>query len=312
MKQLKSFAEFRDTCLESNQYLEEVCTKFSEKSIVKEENEEFPIKNEPEVELFECDEVKTEQESDSDTSSESVPEYDNKNEDKDYDPKNDPTIKIKRRGPYKKRKKDENEDNPILFCKNCPEKIFTNKYYYRQHLRSHKEGKYECHFCGRKYYKKSFLHGHIDRNHIEKDFAKKGPYECNLCERRYLTPLRLKQHLQIHRLKEKACPVCGLLTRHLTSHLLKHEEPAERFQCDKCEKNYKSEKHLLLHAIVHENKLFPCKECGKTFNTPEKVAAHARNVHNPNRPTFECTVCHKHFYYRKYLTGKKNTGKLLF
>lgn len=303
--------------MESNRYFDGISKEGTKENVVKEEDD-LNIKEEPELQLSEGEKVKTEklplvpddENSDLDDPVGPDPGSESNNEEEDEDKplsKRD-SRKIRtgmKRGPYKKKSKPTGDTSvPILlFCKNCPEKIFTNKYYFRQHLKSHKEGPYECHFCGRKYHKKSFLHGHIDRNHIEKDFAKKGDYACHLCERRYLTDFRLKQHLGIHRLKEKACPFCGKLTRHLTSHLLKHEEPAERFQCDKCEKNYKSEKHLQLHAIVHENKLFSCQQCGKAFNTPEKVSAHMRNLHNPNRPTFECSVCHKHFYYRKYLTG---------
>ncbi|XP_063700782.1 zinc finger protein 470-like [Culicoides brevitarsis] len=302
VKQLKSFSEFREQCLESNKYFEDVLNNPT-KVLVKDENQDLDVevKDEPEVHSESDDKLKIEPEEDSESNEESEDEPSKKSKN------------ITKRGPYKKKSKNSEEKAvpALLFCKNCPDKIFTNKYYFRQHLKSHNEGPYECHFCGRKYHKKSFLHGHIDRNHIEKDFAKKGDFACHLCERRYLTDFRLKQHLGIHRLKEKACPFCGKLTRHLTSHLLKHEQPAERFQCDKCEKNYKSEKHLQLHAIVHENKLFPCAQCGKAFNTPEKVQAHMRNMHNPNRPTFECSVCHKHFYYRKYLTGhmRMHTGE---
>lgn len=318
MKYLKSYSEFRNRCLESHRYFDGI----SNDPVKLEDRTE--IKNEPPMLEDTCVSIKAEEEvplvledQNSDDASfdparanPSVSGSESKNEDEDDDDKplkrdNRKTRTGMKRGPYRKKLKP-SEDvvvPTLLFCKNCPEKIFTNKYYFRQHLKSHNEGQYECHFCGRKYHKKSFLHGHIDRNHIEKDFAKKGDYACHLCERKYLTDFRLKQHLGIHRLKEKACPFCGKLTRHLTSHLLKHEEPAERFQCDKCEKNYKSEKHLQLHAIVHENKVFSCQQCGKAFNTPEKVSAHMRNLHNPNRPTFDCSVCHRKYFYRKYLKG---------
>uniref|UniRef100_A0A336M4T9 CSON009851 protein n=1 Tax=Culicoides sonorensis TaxID=179676 RepID=A0A336M4T9_CULSO len=308
IRQLRSINEFREKCLESDQYFQRI---LNEHLLVKTESED--IKEEPGLLLLENENLKSDV-SEIGNSKQELTESDQEsnkseaNSDASYKlPKKYKKTGIKR-GPYTKAKHGE---PTILFCKNCPEKIFTNKYYFREHLKSHDAGPYECHFCGRKYHKKIFLHGHIDRNHIEKDFGKKGEFTCHLCERRYLTEFRLKKHLGIHRLKEKACPICGKLTRNLTSHLPKHEEPAERFQCDKCEKNYKSEKHLISHRVVHENKLFACPQCGKTFNAPEKVAAHIRNLHNPNRPTFECSVCHKKFFYRKYLTGhmRMHTGE---
>uniref|UniRef100_A0A336MD49 CSON009854 protein n=1 Tax=Culicoides sonorensis TaxID=179676 RepID=A0A336MD49_CULSO len=329
-KLLQSFSEFRSQCLESNLYFLELET--SELMGLKEpiEQESIPkddsLNRTVESVVDSVEEVQRDEEIEETeilflNEQEEIDEIEEKSsrgaEEKTVKPLKKKEIKIKEektrekrnlRGDKSSKAKFKNSNKaPIDFyvCESCPGKVFPNRAYYTSHLKTHKIGNYECNFCSRKFRSKYFLLGHIDRNHLEKDFGKKGEYACNLCTRRYLTPFRLKKHLDIHKIERKPCPHCGDLVKNLCSHMAKHNTGA-RFQCDKCEKSYKSQQHLQTHAIVHENKIFPCDICGRIFNRPDKVRSH-RRIHDPNRPTFECPECHKHFSFKTALTGHMRT-----
>lgn len=256
-KLLQSFSEFRSQCLESNDYFSELEAKDLVQELEPQPEPEKPV--EPPV-LTRAT-IKVEQ--DLEIEYENPEEFYVGIEPVDIPDRTDRRPSNKRFTVKKKRKK---ESEPIVLkeqahssdffiCEHCPDKVFTNKQYYREHLKIHKEGTLECHFCGLKYRSKYFLLGHIDRKHLEKDYGKRGDFMCNLCPKRYLTKVRLKKHLGIHKLPKKPCPQCGELVKNLSSHMAVHNT-TDRFQCDKCEKSYKSQQHLQIHAIVHENKSF--------------------------------------------------------
>ncbi|XP_063702902.1 zinc finger protein OZF-like [Culicoides brevitarsis] len=294
-KLLQSFSEFRLQCLDANNFFAALEKNVTE---VIEEEEKIPeIVENDEIETFVIEEDENEPPTPPSpllpNEIEEIPAPEPEVEERPETPK--PPKIVKKRTKFTKI-----PPSDFYVCEHCPEKVFTNKQYYREHLKIHKEGKLECHFCGLKYRSKYFLLGHIDRNHLEKDYGREGDFACNICPKRYLTETRLKKHMSIHKLTKKPCPHCGELVKNLTSHMAKHYEE-KPFRCDKCDKSYKSRQHLQNHVIVHENKSFPCDICGRTFNRPDKVISHKR-IHETNRPVFECPECQKQFNYKTALT----------
>lgn len=269
-KLLQSFSEFRSQCMESNVYFVELEAKELMREFVENQvedvTEDIQIKEEERVEqLEELEEdikeevyVEAEEETVIETPRRSVRKSKKESVEKETNINKSPAKKRRKRESHNNIPKfvsNENTRPDFFICENCPDKVFTNKQYYREHRKIHKEGKFECHFCGLKYRSKYFLLGHVDRNHLEKDYGKRGDFACTLCPRRYLTEVRLKKHLGIHKLPKKPCPHCGELVKNLCSHMVVHNT-TERYQCDKCEKSYKSQQHLQIHAVVHQNKLF--------------------------------------------------------
>ena len=65
------------------------------------------------------------------------------------------------------------------------------------------------------------------------------------------------------------CHICGRMykKRHMGNHLVSHQE-TRSFQCDVCNKYYKTKTQLQLHKEHHEaERNFVCRFCGKAFNT---------------------------------------------
>lgn len=264
-KLLQSFSEFRSQCLESNVYFAEIEGKELIKELVAMQDTDkdvkplIPVKEEfkpYEIEKFQEENPEEEEEF---IEIQVVPSREILNRSmrkpRKHSKSNESPVKKKKKENDISVSKEKTRPSDFFMCEHCPEKLFTNKQYYREHLKIHKAAKLECHFCGLKYRSKYFLLGHIDRNHLEKDYGKRGDFACTLCPKRYLTQVRLKKHLGIHKLLRKPCPHCGELVKNLCSHMAVHNT-TERFQCDKCEKSYKSQQHLQIHAVVHQNKLF--------------------------------------------------------
>lgn len=311
MRFLQKLTEFRLKCIESNKYFEE---------LERNEVHEIPI----DVQQISDEMIKVElfpvvSDQRLVNSSKSKPKLDTIEDHQSL-------------SKVRKRKKPEEKENtekflidksfensrPPLFpsesyiCPICT-KTFRNKYSFNSHQRIHEEGKFECHFCTRKFHRKQFLLSHLLARHVEKDFGRTGDYTCDICHKRYLNSFRLNRHKEIHTKNLAPCSVCAKMVKNMTSHMRTHETSGQRFQCDQCGKNYKAQKDLISHKIVHENKIFACEECGKEFNQPSKVQQHMR-IHKPDRPKFPCHHCNHHFSFKSALLEhlRCNTGERRF
>lgn len=289
--------DFRTKCIKSNEFFVEIERRdaLGELPIdVQKLKEEFEIK----VETFEICPPE-------------VPEVKEEilEQEEIEDDKTEKEIKLKKTPKIEKNdeKSDDSMDEPdpsiefpdVRVCPICS-KVFTKKYYFEIHKKAHGIGQFECHYCGQKFHRKHFIVSHILAHHTEKDFGRKGDFACDLCPNRYLNEFRLIRHKKIHAIELRPCPICAKMVKNMTSHMKMHATNAERFQCDKCAKNYKLKKDLVAHVVVHENKQFPCNVCGKIFKRPFNLQQHMR-IHNPNRPTFPCHHCNHHYKTRSAL-----------
>lgn len=302
---LQKLKGFRVNCIESNKYFEElerIDVLEVPVDVQKITNERLKIKVEP-LSLM-CDDAKGD---------ELASDRDDE-ENFEIEKMNQTSIKLKKRKKIKetdnigqKANADDffNESMPppvpseMFVCPICS-KTFTNKYYLTTHKKTHQEGKLECHFCSEKFRRKQYLASHILARHIEKDFGRTGDYICDICQKRYLNSFRLERHKTIHARNLAPCPICAKMIKNMTCHIKTHANTGERFQCDQCGKNYKAQKDLASHKIIHENRSFACEVCGKEFNQPSKVQQHMR-IHKPDRPTFPCHHCNHHFTFRTAL-----------
>jgi KRAB domain-containing zinc finger protein len=73
------------------------------------------------------------------------------------------------------------------------------------------------------------------------------------------------------------------------------------FNCDHCDKKFRSTPHLSRHQTVH-NKLraFKCTLCCKTYTQKAYLHTHVRSVHKNLKP-FRCDHCDKGFTSKKGL-----------
>ena len=112
--------------------------------------------------------------------------------------------------------------------------------------------------------------------------------------------------------KAHACDVCPFTTRrkkeymeHLLEHVITNPRPEKKrekksFQCEECEKTYKSVYVLKRHALFVHKKTgslskitHKCKFCEKTFDRVNKLKYH-ENSHTGAKP-YKCNYCKKQF-----------------
>ena len=68
----------------------------------------------------------------------------------------------------------------------------------------------------------------------------------------------------------------------LQEHKTKHSSCLPNFKCDDCEKSFKDETKLKLHAKKHIK--FQCDECGKVFDYEVTLEKHNELVHKDVEP----------------------------
>ncbi|XP_063837093.1 zinc finger protein 675-like isoform X1 [Ostrinia nubilalis] len=111
-----------------------------------------------------------------------------------------------------------------LQCDQC-DKTFSsnsnlNHHVKYKHLMVHREAKYTCEDCGRKFKTKRVLTGHMLVHSGEKNF------ECEVCKKKFGRLSSLKEHLKIHRNDKRwscgACAVCFVQKCSLKNHIRVH------------------------------------------------------------------------------------------
>ncbi|CAG9816299.1 unnamed protein product [Phaedon cochleariae] len=66
-----------------------------------------------------------------------------------------------------------------------------------------------------------------------------------------------------------------------------------KHQCQECFKCFKNVYHLRSHLLTHDDKFpYKCPHCDKRCKRKQELKSHSK-VHNTNRDTYTCEVCHK-------------------
>jgi len=144
----------------------------------------------------------------------------------------------------------------------CPlcDKPFSRKQQVEAHLKVHSGEKTSlCFLCGKSYSSAGALKGHLDR-HFPKSAPPPNPvkFKCNLCDV-YCTDMR-----------------------RLNEHKLRHQDE-RNFQCDHCEKAFKTRRDLVKHRNYHKLKLEKpeqCPACEKRYSTKEILKFHLHSTHH--------------------------------
>lgn len=97
-------------------------------------------------------------------------------------------------------------ESPLqLNCNYC-EKVFESRRYLTLHLRKYhiKDYRYECEYCGHKFFTRFSLKNHLPTHTGERNF------KCKVCEKSYPRLKTLKEHTRIHTNDRRyRCHICG-------------------------------------------------------------------------------------------------------
>ncbi|XP_049884218.1 zinc finger protein 845-like isoform X2 [Pectinophora gossypiella] len=137
---------------------------------------------------------------------------------------------------------------------------------------------------------------------LHKGLHKEKKYACNNCDRRFATKHRLTVHIRTHSsLRMYVCTICAraFSTQYnLRAHTRTHSHNIPTYYCVECDKRYKSQKGLDRHYresrrhLTDEELRFTCPECFKRFTKESLLNSHVNTRH---LTTHRCDVCDKTF-----------------
>ena len=124
----------------------------------------------------------------------------------------------------------------------------------------------------------------------------KPPFLCPLCDKKFLIKVCRDRHVENHSVLH-ICHHCGKICRNkfgLQKHLETHSA-IRSYQCDQCDKAYKSKSALRDHVICFHGKARDhlCRFCPMRFLRKSDRIGHER-THTNERP-FKCSHCDKAF-----------------
>ncbi|XP_033838671.1 zinc finger protein 429-like isoform X2 [Periophthalmus magnuspinnatus] len=175
----------------------------------------------------------------------------------------------------------------------------------------------ECETCRRCFTKLTVLKKH--KTQYNNTCA--TPHICETCGKPCLTAGVLKQHRNVHRVKNEqtVCTYCGKkfsskfclrvhMNRHtggfpcpicpkvfyqktcLKRHVNKHNG-LEPYLCDVCGKGWATPAYLRIHMVTHtEDRPFKCDRCDMSFKREVNLKCHFTSKHTDLRP-YVCSVC---------------------
>lgn len=161
----------------------------------------------------------------------------------------------------------------------------------------------KCKICGSLFILKWSLEAHMKTKHSD---GKIHNFVCDFDGKIFKNKQDLYRHMKTHMPTVK-CEICNaeLKPRSINQHLKEVHVVKREFQCDICQKYFKSHSALKMHKKNH-NKRFKCELCNKKFSLPSLLNQHQKEVHeNPN--SFSCQVCDKKFNYKTNLLSHMKT-----
>ena len=185
-----------------------------------------------------------------------------------------------------------------LFC----DKSFSRSRSLKSHISVHnKKASLKCSFCQESFHCSYNKTKHTKEQHSEPNMGyntqldddqklqSKKSFQCKSCAKVFTEAGGLKKHVVIHTgEKPHKCDTCGkAFTRadSLKTHLLVHSRAPSagsgHFQCEVCQKRFRSNSSLIQHRKIHLSvRPFNCIDCGKKFFQKGNLKLHSKRCHN--------------------------------
>ncbi len=201
-----------------------------------------------------------------------------------------------------------NETKNVV-CPQCNDVLSSEKSLYSHVRVMHKDTRYLCHICDKRFAKRDDLKEHSMVEHRDVVLAK-----CEDCDEEFETQTLLRKHrIKVHKDRPFTCEHCDqtfTTNDHLTRHIQKihcgvnlpvEKSSVPSFPCHICGKDFTSNWHLKRHVVgIHsESNARICRMCYKTFTTDEELKVHLNTEHSDKR--YECEPCKKTFSSRWHL-----------
>lgn len=193
-------------------------------------------------------------------------------------------------------------------CNQC-DRAFADKSALNSHVRMHTgEKQHACEVCGKMFWTGTNLRQHA------KTHKKRTVFECGVCRKEILGKDNLTAHLGEHEQEQRVASQALADTMMAAQQMMEKvtvvvqdaEEPDKPFQCDVCQKFFKTKKTLQKHSTTHdEEKRFECEVCLKRFSRKSYLVTHA-TIHTGEKP-YPCTECGKEFRDRSSMRRHMNT-----
>lgn len=210
------------------------------------------------------------------------------------------------------------KEEKTFYCpkESCNKKIAsTNSFHSHIHI-VHREAKYQCTQCNKKFKTSGSLSHHTARWHTSD-----RPLVCKECGEGIATALHLEAHMRMHR-SNHVCQVCNkkfLSASHLEKHRVTHTSDRP-FMCGTCGKTFRDPYSVKECEMKHQGikKLKPsqmipwrnreakfvCDTCGYRTKGKASLDRHIKGKHNKEKP-FLCKECGKDLKSKEYLDAHR-------
>ena len=141
------------------------------------------------------------------------------------------------------------------------------------------------------------------------------PHKCDVCHMAFFEIYTLQSHVaKLHSLSDQPKFQCNLCDKSYKTkaHLQRHQKNShvkiKPYKCDICDKSYKESKTLEHHmATIHKGERIKCNECESTFKWKTSLDQHINSVHEKVIP-YHCDLCTKSFPSNSQLSTHKAKG----
>ena len=159
--------------------------------------------------------------------------------------------------------------------------------------------KFRCKLCSGLFEDEKSLHAHLIDVHSK--------WQCNECDKSYKTKDSLRKHKDIHKKGPKKtmkgtqliCKTCHKKydgKRALLSHISQVHKSMKEFQCEFCNKIFKSKGNLVQHHKIHKDKtvaapiIVKCPLCQENLSINDSQS-HVNSLHKKFKNQFCCNIC---------------------
>lgn len=204
-------------------------------------------------------------------------------------------------------KKNVHTESNKVNCDGCGLKI--NKMKLGEHKKSH-NSKFKCEYCPKVVKRRGELKNHIRVHH----FICKEKFDCDQCDKTFKQREYLLKHVRyIHKKSEEnkwKCDICGkFFAQYGSLSVHKKIHIGKKIDCNDCERKFIRKDCLRQHIKrTHSvERSFNCQLCDKAYKTKQDLASHMAS-HSDLRP-FKCQKCNITSKYKDNMQKHVKTCK---